>query len=147
VSVVVGSVALDTGFRHQRLGTVPSGYSPEELADIIWDDERRLDPSLPEPIDVETMGESSVTQIVGRGPLPPAMNGANVFLATNMHGRAPYFTASIESAIQAGALAAEAFDPDVEKLSMAPPRKLPWGESDPGEVRQAPPLAQSVQSS
>ncbi len=126
VSVVVGSIALDTEFRHPRLGTRAADHSPEELARIVWEDERAADPSLPEPIDVEITGLSSATQIVRHGPLPMKMRGADVYLATNLHGQAPYFTASLESAIQAGALAAAAFDPAVERLPMGTSRPSPW---------------------
>jgi hypothetical protein len=126
VSVVVGSVAVDTDFRHHRLGTLAREHAPADLAAILWDDERRVDPSLPEPIDVELVGSSAATQIVGRGPLPLAMADHNVFLATNLHGLAPYFTASLESAIQAGAIAAAAFDPGVERLGLAERVRLPW---------------------
>ena len=128
LSVVVGSVAIDTDFLHHRLGTRASDYGHAEIAAIVWDDERRVDPSLPEPIDVEVTGLSSATQIVRHGPLPMRAQGADVFLATNMHGQAPYFTASLESAIQAGALAAAEFDPRVERLPTGPSarRALPW---------------------
>ena len=127
-SVVVGSVALDTDFRHQTLGTLARDHRLEEIAAILWEDERRIDPSLPEPIDFVVTGASSATQIVRDGPLPLKAAGTDVFLATNLHGQAPYFTASLESAIQAGALAARRFDAGVEELDMGPlPRRpLPW---------------------
>ena len=118
VSVVVGSVAVDTDFRHHRLGTLAREHSAEALARILWEDERRVDPTLPEPIDVTITGTSSATQVVARGPLPLSAAGADVFLATNLHGLAPYFTASLEAAIQAGAIAASAFDSTVEHLPM-----------------------------
>lgn len=142
VAVVVGSIAIDTDFRHHRLGTLASEHSLEELAQILWDDERRVDPTLPEAVDVEIMGNSSATQIVRAGPLPVAMGGRDVYLATNLHGRAPYFTASLESAIQAGAIAAQTFDPTVERLPMGPKAdvRLPWDtphEADPAPSRPA----------
>ncbi len=133
VGVVVGSIALDTDFRHHRLGTLASEHPVEELARIVWEDERLSDPTLPEPIEIVLSGLSSATQIVQRGPLPIAMRDVNVFLATNMHGQAPYFTASLESAIQAGAIAAVAFDPGVERLPTgAPPGRLPWPDRSEG---------------
>jgi hypothetical protein len=144
-SVVTGSVAVDTRFEHHRLGTLASAHTLPELAEIIWDDERRVDPSLPAPIDIEITGVSSATQVVQRGPLPLSMDRAPVFLATNMHGQAPYFTASLESAIQAGAIAARAFDPRVERLPMGDTdrQRLPWDArgpgSQPGATWDAPP--------
>jgi len=131
-TVVVGSVALDTAFKHHRLGKLAREYSHEEIAAILWEDERRADPTLPQPIDFVVTGLSSATQIVQRGPLPIKMQNAPVFLATNLHGLAPYFTASLESAVQAGAIAAEHFDSSVEHLRMGPTRRtrLPW---DPGD--------------
>ena len=138
-TVVVGSVATDTTFCHQRLGTLASEYTTEELAQILWEDERLIDPTLPEPIDVEVMGNSSATQIVRSGPLPVQVDGADVYIATNLHGQAPYFTASLESAIQAGAIAAQAFDPTVEELPMGRRRPLPWPSgSAPAESHPAP---------
>ena len=125
-SVVVSSIALDTSFRHHRLGTLAREHSHEELARILWEDEQLVDPSLPAPIDVEILGSSSATQIVGHGPLPVRQVVAPIFLATNLHGRAPYFTASLESAIQAGAIAAKAYDQEVEDLPMGKPARLPW---------------------
>ncbi len=127
-SVVVGSVALDTDFPHQRLGTLARSHDLTELAAILWEDERRADPTLPEPIEVVVSGNSSATQIVRRGPLPIKARGADVFLATNLHGLAPYFTASLEAAIQAGAIAAQRYEPGVERLAMGagPRRALPW---------------------
>ena len=131
VSVVVGSVAIDTTFRHHRLGTLASEYAPETLANLLWEDERLVDPTLPEPIDIEILGLSSATQVVHRGPLPVKMARAPVFLATNVHGQAPYFTASLEAAIQAGAIAAQHFEPDVEQLPMGKSRgPLPWSAVD-----------------
>lgn len=140
VSVVVGSVALDTAFRHHRLGSLACEHTPETLAAILWEDERLVDPTLPEPIDVEITGLSSATQIVQRGPLPIAVEGANIFLATNLHGQAPYFTASLESAIQAGAIAARRFEPAIESLPMGPrsARPLPWSVPDRAEPGNAP---------
>ncbi len=128
VGVVVGSIAVDTPFRHHRLGTLASEHPFAEIAQILWEDERLVDPTLPPPFDVELTGISSATQIVQRGPLPIAMDHLDVFLATNMHGQAPYFTASLESAIQAGAIAAARFDPRVERLPTGKPpaRPLPW---------------------
>ena len=55
------------------------------------------------------------------------MENRDVFLATNLHGRAPCFTASLETAIQAGALAASWFDRRVQPLPMRPANDtLPW---------------------
>ena len=67
VSVVIGSVAVDTDFLHHRLGTRADAYTHEEIAAIVWKDERLVNPSLPEPIECELMGLSSATQIVRRG--------------------------------------------------------------------------------
>jgi hypothetical protein len=132
VDVVVGSVAVDTSFRHPRTGRRASDHSWEEVARLLWEDECLADPALPLPIDVEIMGLSSATQIVRRGPLPPAMKGRDVFLATNLHGRAPYFTASLEAAIQAGSLAAARFHRGVEPLPMRPRAgTLPWTPAVP----------------
>ena len=116
VSVVTGSVSVDTDFLHERLATLASDYDPAELARILWEDERRIDPTLPEPIGVHVFGVSSATQIVHHGPLPIKAAGSETYLSTNLNGRAPYFTSSLESAIQAGAAAAAAFDPRVERL-------------------------------
>lgn len=116
VTTVVGSVSLSTDFRHPRLGTRAAEHSPEELARILWEDERLVDPSLPLPIRQEVYGMSNATQIVRHGPLGVRAQGLPVFIATNMSGAAPYFTASLESAIQAGAAAAVEFDPAVERL-------------------------------
>lgn len=133
-SVVVGSVAVDTELRHHRLGTLAREHSAEELAAILWADERERDPRLPEPIEFVVAGPSAATQIVRHGPLPLRMDTAPVFLATNLHGLAPYFTASLESAIQAGAIAAEAYDPAVERLPMgvSAATRLPWGPREAG---------------
>jgi hypothetical protein len=135
VTVVVGSVATDTDLRHHRLGTLASEHTHLEVARILWSDERELDPDLPEPIEVMLTGVSSATQIIQRGPLPIAMEDLDVFLATNLHGQAPYFTASLESAIQAGAIAASRFDPAVERLPTGSSgRPSPWiraGERTP----------------
>jgi hypothetical protein len=131
VSVVVGSIALDTVFRHHRLGTLACEHSHEELAAIVWQDERERDPSLPEPIDVEVYGLSSATQIVPVGPLPLRGAADPVFLATSIHGETPYFTASLESAIQAGAIAAARFDPGCERLPMGDVRPSPWASAAP----------------
>jgi hypothetical protein len=116
VTVVVGSVSLDTELRHDRLGTRARDHAHDELARILWDDERRTDPSLPEPIDVTTAGVSSATQIVGHGPLPLRARGHEIYLATSLNGHAAYFTASLEAAIQAGESAARAQDPTVRPL-------------------------------
>ena len=43
---------------------------------------------------------------------------SEVYIATSLNGRGPYFTSPLESAIQAGAAAAAAFDPSVERLPM-----------------------------
>ena len=61
-------------------------------------------------------GVSTASQIVHHGPMPIRAQGLDVFVATHLNGHAPYFTASLESAIQAGAAAAAAFDPRVERL-------------------------------
>lgn len=140
-SVVVGSLAVDTTARHHRLGTLARQHSLDELAAILWDDERRVVPALPEPIDVVITASSSATQIVSRGPLPVASGDRDVFLATNLHGQAPYFTASLEAAIQAGAIAARRYDPSVEGLPMGRPNRLPWHSAAPkravGRLRPA----------
>jgi hypothetical protein len=116
VTTVVGSVSIATDFRHWRLGTLASEHSPEELAKILWEDERLVDPTLPVPIRQEVYGMSNATQIVRHGPLGVRAKGLPVFISTNMSGAAPYFTASLESAIQAGAASAYAFDPMVDRL-------------------------------
>jgi hypothetical protein len=116
VTTVVGSVSLSTDFRHPRLGTKASEHSPQELARILWEDERMVDPSLPAPMRQEVYGLSNATQIIRHGPLGVRAKGLPVFISTNMSGAAPYFTASLESAIQAGAASASAFDSNVERL-------------------------------
>ncbi len=75
-----------------------------------------MDPSLPDPIATYVYGMSAATQIVQHGPLRVRCADAPVFLASHLNGLAPYFTASLESAVQAGAAAAAAFDPGVERL-------------------------------
>ena len=126
VSVVVGSVSLDTEFRHPRLGTRARDHTHAELAEILWDDERGVDPTLPPASSVEVHGMSDATQIVRHGPLRQRAAGSQVYLATNMSGAAPYFTASLEAAIQAGAAAAAAFDAHVERLPTGPVRPHAW---------------------
>ena len=116
VTTVVGSVSLATDFLHPVHGTKARDHTPEELARILWEDERRADPTLPEPIDVHALGVSSATQIVHHGALPVRAVSSEVYIATSLNGQAPYFTASLESAIQAGAASAAAFDPSVERL-------------------------------
>ncbi len=127
-SVVVGSISLDTEYRHPRLGTRARDHTPADLARILWDDERAADPSLPDYAEAVIHGMSDATQIVRHGPLPMCASGAPVWLATNMSGAAPYFTASLESAIQAGAAAAAAFEPRAARLPTGPPRRHPWSE-------------------
>jgi hypothetical protein len=116
VTVVVGSVSLATDFLHPVHGTKARDHSPEEIARILWEDERRADPTLPEPIGVRATGVSSATQIVHHGALPVRAASSAVYIATSLNGQAPYFTSSLESAIQAGAAAAASFDPCVERL-------------------------------
>ena len=116
VTAVVGSVSLATDFVHPVHHTTTRDHSPEELLRIIWEDERRADPTLPVPIDARALGISSATQIVHHGALPVRAAGSEVYIATNLNGRSPYFTSSLESAIQAGAAAAAAFDPGIERL-------------------------------
>jgi predicted NAD/FAD-dependent oxidoreductase len=116
VTVVVGSVSLATSFPHHRLGTVAATHHPDELASILWRDEQAVDSTLPDPIAAYVYGMSAATQIVNHGPLRVRCANAPVFLATHLNGLAPYFTASLESAVQAGAAAAAAFDPGVERL-------------------------------
>lgn len=116
VTTVVGSVSIATDFRHWRLGTLAAEHAPEELAKLLWEDERLVDPTLPVPIRQEVYGMSNATQIVRHGPLGVRAKGLPVFISTNMSGAAPYFTASLESAIQAGAASAYSFDPMVDRL-------------------------------
>ena len=116
VSVVVGSVSLATSFPHPRLGTLASGHHPDELARILWRDEQAVDQTLPDPVATYVYGMSEATQLVRHGPLRVRCANAPVFLATHLNGLAPYFTASLESAVQAGAASAAAFDPGVERL-------------------------------
>lgn len=125
VTVVVASVSVDTELVHPVHGTRASDHSPEELAQILWEDERRVDPTLPKPIGFRVFGISSATQLTHHGALPVRASSSDVFIATNMNGQAAYFTSSLESAIQAGAAAAAAFDPCVERLPIrvAP---TPW---------------------
>jgi hypothetical protein len=118
VTAVIGSVSLATEFLHPVHGTQARDHTPEELARILWEDERRADPRLPEPICVQALGISSATQIVHHGALPVRCASAAVYIATSLNGQAPYFTASLESAIQAGAAAAVSFDPKVERLPL-----------------------------
>jgi hypothetical protein len=116
VTTVVGSVSLATDFLHPVHGTRARDHTPEELARILWEDERRADSTLPEPIGVRALGVSSATQIVHHGALPVRATSSEVYIATSLNGQSPYFTASLESAIQAGAAAAAAFDPSVERV-------------------------------
>lgn len=142
-TVVVGSVAVDTSFAHHRLGTRAATHDHDELAAILWADEQAVDPRLPDPIRTVVTGSSAATQIVGRGPLPVRVAGAPVFIATNLHGRAPYFTASLESAMQAGAIAAEAFDPRIDQLPMGRPVRIPWDARDREPVGMGQPACES----
>ena len=120
ITTVVGSVSLDTDFVHPIHKTMASEHSPDELAQILWEDEQRKDPSLPNPIRFEVYGCSAASQIVQHGALPVKSEGAPVFIATNLNGLAPYFTSSLETAIQAGNATACVFDPSVERLPTAP---------------------------
>jgi phytoene dehydrogenase-like protein len=116
VTAVVGSLAVDTDLRHHRLGTEARAHAHADVARILWEDERLVEPTLPEPACTEVWGLSNATQIVRHGPLPVRARDAPVYIATSLNGLAPYFTASLESAIQAGAAAARAWDPGVELL-------------------------------
>jgi len=116
VTAVVASVSLDTDFVHPIYGTQARDHSPAELARILWQDEQRKDPTLPDPTRFEIYGTSAATQITRHGALPVKSAGASVYIATNLHGLAPYFTSSLEAAIQAGNAAACRFDPRVERL-------------------------------
>jgi hypothetical protein len=132
VCAVVGSVALDTDFRHHLHGTRAADHDHSELARIVWEDERRVDPDLPEPIGHHIAGVSAATQIVGAGPLPLRADGVDVVMACNLHGQAPYFTASLEAAIQAGAIGAAAVEPGIEQLPMGRAPRLPWRQRPAG---------------
>lgn len=104
---------------------------PAELGAILWEGERAADPALPRPCAVHVHGVSGATQVSGAGPLRQVVAGA--VLATNAHGLAPFFTASLEAAVQAGALAATAVDPGrVARLPMGAPRALPWARGGAG---------------
>ncbi|MFZ5477557.1 MAG: FAD-dependent oxidoreductase [Myxococcota bacterium] len=138
VAVVAGSISLATDFAHPRLGTRARDHTPDELARILWEDERLADPTLPEPIAHTSYGMSSATQVVRHGPLPMKCAGAEVYLATSLNGEAPYFTASLESAIQAGAAAAAAVDDTVERLPTGRRVAHPW-RTRPAAVPEAPP--------
>ncbi len=116
VTSVIASISLDTDFLHPRLGTRARDHAPDDLARILWEDERLVDPTLPEPISTHRYGLSNATQIVRHGPLRIKSSIAEIYVATNLNGQAPYFTASLESAIQGGNAAAIAFDPKVERL-------------------------------
>jgi len=116
VTCVIASVSLDTDFLHPRLGTRARDHDPGDMARILWEDERLVDPTLPEPISTHLYGLSNATQIVRHGPIGIKSSRAEVYVATNLNGQAPYFTASLESAIQGGNAAAIAFDPKVERL-------------------------------
>ncbi|MGB1016387.1 MAG: FAD-dependent oxidoreductase, partial [Nannocystaceae bacterium] len=120
VTAVIGSISLATDFRHSRLKTKISEHSPLEIARIVWEDERLADPDLPEPLETLELGVSSATQITHHGPLPVRAATAPVYITTNLNGLSPYFTSSLESAIQAGSAAAAAFDPGVQRLPMGP---------------------------
>ncbi len=119
-TVIVGSVSLVTDFLHPRLGSKISEHSYEEVAKIIWEDEREADPNLPEPVEIQVLGLSNATQIVHHGVLPLKSEGHEVYIGTNLNGRAPYFTSSLESAIQAGYAAARVFEPGVHALPTGP---------------------------
>jgi hypothetical protein len=60
-------------------------------------------------------GLSHATQILADGPLPPKAHGVPVHIATSLNGASPYFTASLESAVQAGAGAAANFDATLKR--------------------------------
>jgi hypothetical protein len=121
VTTVVGSLSVETDFRHPIHGTRAANHEPDELARILWEDERRADPALPPLRGHHVYGMSDATQITVHGPLPVRHRTAPVFVATHMNGLAPYRTASLEAAIQAGAAAAAAFDPGVERLPTGSP--------------------------
>jgi hypothetical protein len=115
-AVIVGSVSLVTGFTHPRFGKLATAFSHEEIAKILWEDERAVNPDLPEPVDVHIFGVSSATQIVHHGTLPLKPKDLPIYIGTNINGQAPYFTSSLEAAIQAGYAAAKAFEPNIEYL-------------------------------
>jgi len=115
-TIVIGSVSLKTDFKHHRLGTLARDYDSHELGRIIWADEQLADPTLPDPVSMNIYGNSSATQIVRFGPLPIKNAYLPIYLATSINGKSPYFTASLESAIQAGTAAARAFDNRVLRL-------------------------------
>ncbi len=123
VTAVVGSVSLATDLVHPRLGTRAREHSLDALASILWEDERRIAPDLPEPVGHAVYGLSDATQVVHHGALPVQAGAAPIYLATSLNGRSAYFTASLESAIQAGAAAALAYDPRVERLPVGPSRR------------------------
>lgn len=115
-TAMVGSVSLVTDFLHFRLGTKISDYTYEEIANIIWEDEMLSDPTLPLPIETQILGLSTATQIIHHGILPIKSEGHEVYIGTNLNGKSPYFTSSLEAAIQAGYAAAMEFEPEVEML-------------------------------
>jgi len=115
-TVVIGSISLNTEFKHHRTGTLARDHDPKELASILWEDEQRADPLLPDPISINVYGLSAATQIVDFGPLAIKNEHAPLYLATSLNGKAPYFTASVESAILAGNAASRALDESVLQL-------------------------------
>jgi phytoene dehydrogenase-like protein len=115
-TVVTGSLSLNTDFTHPQLGTKARDHDAAELAAILWADQQREDPSLPDPISVNIYGDSLATQIVEHGPLAVKNHRSPLYLATHINGKSPYFTSSLESTIQAGNAAAIAYDPDVLRL-------------------------------
>lgn len=136
VTVVSGSVSLDTEFLHARLGTRAKDHTPESVAAILWEDERAVDPTLPEPTSTHVYGMSDATQVIRHGPLPVKAKEHPVFIATSMNGLAPYFTASLESAIQAGSAAAAAFD---TRVALALSADFPPNGGAGGVQGEAPP--------
>jgi hypothetical protein len=89
MTVVIASISLDASFIHSVRGKRASDYSPDELAHILWEDERLVDPTLPKPCrhtysprtgsntrrthDCRRRNTSSQTPLLTRVRCPPAV--------------------------------------------------------------------------
>ena len=116
-TTVVSSISLKSNFKHHRLNTYPNEHTHDEIAHIIWKDQQMIDASLPDFKEYYIYGLSNATQITKYGNLPIFLT-KDIILGNNLHGKSPYFTASLETAIQCGYIGAFNIDDSIINLPM-----------------------------